>query len=175
MKIKCPIPQCGQENPLEAARCSSCGASLKAYGKLLLMSDDLFNRGLSLSQGGHFQQAEQCLQATVLFNPRDVEATLLLAHVQALQEDIPAAAATLARALEKGISDLRLEKTAAALQQILAGAQAGTSRLTTVTNTQLPAQMPSALQPEKLRTSIQPAKPSSSQSTGKHKRKKKHK
>ncbi len=139
------------------------------------MSDDLFNRGLSLSQGGHFQQAEQCLQTAVLFSPRDVEATLLLAHVQALQDDAAAATATLARALEKGLRDPRLEKTAAALQQILAEAQADASRPAAAASSPQPTGMAVPVQAAKSVVSAQPAKPPPKSATSKHKRKKKHK
>jgi Tfp pilus assembly protein PilF len=80
------------------------------------MPDDLFNRGLSFSQGGHFQQAEQYLQSALLFNPRDQETLLLLAQVQALRGNRPAATATFARVLEKGINDPRLQNIAVILQ-----------------------------------------------------------
>jgi tetratricopeptide (TPR) repeat protein len=115
MQIKCPVPQCGHENPIEALRCVGCGTNLQAYSRLLLMPDDLFNRGLSLAQGGHFQQAEQCLQTALLFNSKDIEATLLLAEVRALQGS-EAAASMFERALEKGSSDPRLIKIIATLQ-----------------------------------------------------------
>lgn len=80
------------------------------------MPDDLFNRGLSFSQGGHFQQAEQYLQSALLFNPRDQETLLLLAQVQALRGNRPAATETFTRVLEKGINDPRLQTIAVALQ-----------------------------------------------------------
>jgi Flp pilus assembly protein TadD len=129
------------------------------------MSDDLFNRGLSLAQGGHFQQAEQCLQTAVLFSPRDVEATLLLSHVQALQDDTAAAAATLERAHERGIRDPHLEKTATALQQILAETRAGAARPATI----------NAQQVTIAASGISSAKPPSAHpSSVKHKHKKKH-
>lgn len=93
------------------------------------MPDDLFNRGLTFSQGGHFQEAEQCLQSALLFNPRDLEATLLLAQVQALQGNDMAAHATFVHTREKGNNDPRLANIVAALQTCIGQAQ--TSPLST--------------------------------------------
>jgi len=155
VKIKCPIPRCGQENPPDAIHCSLCGTNLQAYGRLLLMPDDLFNRGLSFSQGGHFQQAEQCLQSALLFNPRDVEVTLLLAQVQALQGDNAAATATFARAMEKSSSDPRLMNIAATLQAAVEQTHISTPAAST---TAAPSQS---------------EKPSSKSGVSTHKRKKK--
>lgn len=127
MQIKCPILQCGYENPPEAVRCLSCGANLKTYGRLLLMPDYWFNQGLTLAQNGYFQQAEQFLQATLLFRSWDVEAMLLLAQVQALQGIDEAAAATFERASEKGTNDPHLKNLMTTLQESIVTAQARAS------------------------------------------------
>ena len=80
------------------------------------MPDDLFNRALTFSQGGRFQQAEQYLQSALLFNPRDGEALLLLSQVQALQGNSIAATETFARVMEKASNDPRLKSIAMSLQ-----------------------------------------------------------
>jgi tetratricopeptide (TPR) repeat protein len=155
VKIKCPIPQCGQENLLDAAHCSSCGTNLQAYSRLLLMPDDLFNRALAFSQGGHFQQAEQYLQSALLFNPRDWEALLLLAQLQTLQGNTVAATETFARVMEKASNDPRLNSIAMALQ---------------------PSIEPAPMDPTPLRVVVapsQPAKPSFGDQANRRKRKKK--
>lgn len=123
MKIRCPIPQCSYENLSEAVHCSSCGANLEAYSQLHFMPDYHFNQGLMLSQNGHFQQAEQFLHAALLFKPSDVEAMLLLAHVQALQGHNVAAVATFERAQERGTRDPRIEDLMIVLQEVLGKAQ----------------------------------------------------
>jgi hypothetical protein len=175
MKVRCPIPQCGNENSLDDVRCSACGTNLQAYHRALLMPDDLFNRGLSLSQEGHFQQAEQCLQSAVLFSPRDVEALLLIAHVQALQENFTASAATLARVLEKGTREPRLETILTVLQQTLAGSQADVSQPAAANRSSLPAKAAPDNQSER-QPGSKPSKPLSSQpAASNQKRKKKHK
>jgi hypothetical protein len=84
------------------------------------MPDYLYNQGLDLAQHGHFAQAEQYLQAALLFQSYDVEAMLLLAEVQALQGHGETAAATLERAVERGTGGARLGQIQSTLQQILA-------------------------------------------------------
>ena len=143
------MPQCGYENPSDVTHCSSCGTNLRAYSRLLLMPDDLFNRGLSLAQGGHFQQAEQCLQAALLFRSRDIEALLLLAKVQALQGNDATASATLGRAVEKDIGDPHLEKMVATLQEILGGTRVSTPQTVRAESTDQPTKPSSKLAPTK--------------------------
>lgn len=97
MNIKCPIPDCGCENPPEAARCQRCGANLQAYSRLLFLPDYLFNRGLNHAHRGELVQAESALQAALAFNPKNGETLLLLAAVQSAVGS-PAAAVTLTQA-----------------------------------------------------------------------------
>jgi len=93
------------------------------------MPDDLFNRALTFSQGGHFQQAEQYLQSALLFNPRDWEALLLLAQVQALQGNSMAATETFARVMAKAGNDPRLTSIAMSLRPAIEPAHLDETRV----------------------------------------------
>lgn len=162
MNIKCPIMNCGHENPPEATHCASCGAKVQAYHRLLLFSDYLFNEGLTLAQSGHFDHAEQHLRAATLLRSNDAETWLLLAEVQILQGHLKAAAQTLTYAANKCANQeallVSISRLQALLEQHVTAAQAP------------PATKAAAAKPPPRPGAAKPPKPSKSR----RKRKRKH-
>lgn len=100
MKIRCPIPECGHENDAEVIRCPACGAYVQPYHRLMLLPDHLFNLGIAAAQENDLVMGERYLEATLAFSPRDVEAMLALAEVQALRGHAAGALVTLDQAAQ---------------------------------------------------------------------------
>jgi hypothetical protein len=77
--VRCPLPRCGAENPLDADRCSRCGLPVRGYATLSTYAAYLFNQGLGAAREGRLGRAREYFAAVVHWCPADTEARNALA------------------------------------------------------------------------------------------------
>jgi TolA-binding protein len=91
MKITCPISTCRSENDVQAEACVRCGTPIRAYARMLIYTNQLFNEGLAKARQGRMSDARDLFAAVIHWYPGDREARNALAMACFAQGDQVAA------------------------------------------------------------------------------------